>query len=171
MDGAESSLLTVAAILMGIGIFVSFIPIVPGPVLLWAIAVITAIAEGFERLPIASVVMITVLMILGSTNDLWLPILDVHTRGGSCWSALGAFIGSILGTIFIPIPILGTLIGYVAGALLIELVRLRQLRQAVGAGRAAFKMYLINYAVQVSISILIFAVFIASLWFTGQGTV
>jgi uncharacterized protein YqgC (DUF456 family) len=171
MDSGESSLLTVAAILMVIGIFVSFIPIVPGPVLLWAIAIVTAFAEGFERLPVGSVVIISVLMILGSTNEYWLPILGVHVRGGSCWSALGALIGSILGTIFIPIPILGTLIGYVAGALLIELVRLREIRRAVGAGRAAFKMYLINYAVQVSISILIFVVFIASLWITGQRTV
>lgn len=75
-----------------------------------------------------------------------------------------------MGTFLIPIPILGTFIGYVLGALLFELARLRELRRAFQAGRSAFKTYLVNYVVQMVISFAIFAVFVGSLWITGGRT-
>jgi uncharacterized protein YqgC (DUF456 family) len=170
MDSAETSLLALSVILMGVGLIVSFIPLMPGTILLWLIAVISAYLEGFERIPIISVGIITILMILGATNELWMPLLGIRAPGGSCWSSLGAFIGGLLGTFFIPIPIIGTLVGYVLGALLFELARLRELRRAIHAGRSAFRTYFLNYVVQVVISLAIFAVFVVSLWITGGGT-
>ncbi len=166
---AESSLLALSVVLMGVGLIVAFIPLVPASLLLWLIGGITAYLEGFERVPVVSVVIMTMLMILGSTNEIWLPLLGIRAAGGSCWSSLGAFIGGILGTIFIPIIFVGTLVGYAIGALVFELARLRELRRAMQAGRSAFKTYFINYIVQLVISIAIFAVFVGSLWITGGG--
>jgi uncharacterized protein YqgC (DUF456 family) len=164
---AESSLLALSVILMGVGLIVAFIPLVPASLLLWLIGSITAYLEGFERIPIVSVVIMTVLMILGATNEIWLPLLGIRAAGGSCWSSLGAFIGGIIGAFFIPIPLVGALIGYIAGALVFELARLRELRRAIKAGHSAFKSYLINYVVQLIICFSIFAVFVGSLWITG----
>jgi uncharacterized protein YqgC (DUF456 family) len=152
---------------MGVGLIVAFIPLVPASLLLWLIGSISAYLEGFERIPVVSVVIMTVLMVLGSTNEFWMPLLGIRAPGGSCWSSLGAFIGGIVGTFFIPIPLLGTLVGYVLGALVFELARLRELRRAIQAGRSAFKTYLINYVVQLVICFAIFAVYVGSLWITG----
>lgn len=167
---AESSLLTLAVILMGVGLVVSFIPLVPASLLMWLIGSISAYLDNFNRVPVVSVIAMTVLMILGSTNELWLPLLGIRAAGGSCWSSIGAFIGGIVGTFAIPIPIVGTIIGYVVGALLFELARLRELARAIQAGRSAFKSFFINYLVQVGICFAMFAVFVASLWITGGGS-
>jgi hypothetical protein len=166
---AESSLLALSVVLMGVGLIVAFIPLVPASLLLWLIGGVTAYLEGFERIPVVSVVIMTVLMILGSTNEIWLPLLGVRAAGGSCWSSLGAFIGGIVGTILIPVIFVGTLVGYVLGALAFELARLRELRRAIQAGRSALKSYFINYVVQLVISFAIFGVYLGSLWITGRG--
>jgi uncharacterized protein YqgC (DUF456 family) len=152
---------------MGVGLIVAFVPLVPASLLLWLVGSISAYLEGFERVPLVSVVIMTVLMILGSTNELWMPLLGIRAPGGSCWSSLGAFIGGIVGTFLIPIPLVGTLVGYVIGALVFELARLRELRRAIQAGRSAFKTYFINYIVQLVISFAIFVVYLGSLWITG----
>ena len=167
-DAAQSALFVIAIILMVIGLLVSLIPIVPGSVLLWAIAVVTAFADHFQRVPVVSVIAITGLMILGSTTEYWMPLLGIRARGGSCWTSLGAMIGSILGSVFIPIPILGTLIGYVLGALLADLARFREVRRAFQTGQSALKTYILSYVVQILMSVAIFAVSIASLWLTGR---
>ena len=169
MDSAETSLLNLSLILMVVGLIVSFIPFVPGTILLWLIATVTAYLNNFERIPIVAVAIMTVLMILGATNELWMPLLGIRAPGGSCWSSLGAFVGGLVGTFFIPIPIVGTLVGFVLGAALFELARLRELRRALGAGRSALKTFALNYVVQVLMSIGIFAVFVGSLWITGRG--
>lgn len=162
MDIAEPTLVTLATILMIAGLILSFIPVMPGPALMWAIAVIFAVLEGFERMTPLATIVVTAIMLVGSASDLWLPLFGIRTRGVSCQSTLGAIVGGILGTFFIPIPVLGTLIGSVAGALLVEFIRLRELRQALNAGRHAIKMYVLSYVVQFVASIAIFIVYVIS---------
>ena len=59
---AESSLLTLAVILMGVGLVVSFIPLVPASLLMWLIGSISAYLDNFNRVPVVSVIAMTVLM-------------------------------------------------------------------------------------------------------------
>ncbi len=163
MDLAESTLILIATILMIAGLMLSFVPVMPGPVLVWAVAIIFAVLEGFQRMTPAAVLVVTLLMIGGSASDLWLPFFGIRTGSLSCQSTLGAFIGGILGTFLIPVPIAGTLLGSVIGALLVEFIHRREVRQAARAGKTAFKMYLLSYAVQLVASIAIFAVYVVSL--------
>jgi uncharacterized protein YqgC (DUF456 family) len=78
------------------------------------------------------------------TSDLWLPLAGVKTGGLTCLASIGSLIGGFIGTFVIPIPILGTLIGCVIGALVVELVQARRVRQALQAGRTAFKMFVLG---------------------------
>lgn len=162
MDFAESTLVVIATILMIATVILTFIPIMPGPVLAWAVSVIFAIVEGFERMTPAAVVGVTIVMILGSTSDLWMNYFGMRTGGLSCLSSVGAFVGGLAGTFLIPIPVIGTLIGSVAGAIVVELVRLREIRQAVRAGQTTAKMMAISYVVQVVATLLIFVIYIVS---------
>jgi uncharacterized protein len=162
VDLTETTLVASATILMVLALVLSFLPIMPGPVLVWAVAVIFAALEGFERMTPLAVLVVTLIMIVGSVSDFWLPFFGVRTSGVSCQSTIGAFVGGLIGTFFIPIPVVGTLIGSVGGALLVELLRLRELRQAMRAGKHAFKMYVLSYVIQLVTSIAIFVVYFIS---------
>lgn len=162
MDLAETSLVLVATVLMIGTVILAFIPIMPGPMLAWIVSIVFAVLSNFERMTPAAVVVATVVMVLGSTSDLWMSYFGVRTGGISCLGSVGAFIGGLVGTFFIPIPVIGSVIGSVAGAVLFELVRLRELRRAMRTGQLTAKMMAISYAVQLTATLIIFAVYVIS---------
>ena len=158
---------TLAVPLLIVGLVIAFIPAMPGPVIVWGIGAVVGALDNFQHMTVMAFIIATLLLVIGSTSDFWLPLFGIRTKGGSCQSTIGAFVGGMVGTFFIPIPILGTLIGCVCGALLVEFARLREFRQALAAGRHALKMYVLSYVVQVSASIAIFAVYLVTLQTAG----
>jgi hypothetical protein len=163
MSFADSLLLATASVMMVVALALAFVPLLPGAVLVWAVALIYGLLNGFTLVTPGALVVITALMIIGSTCDLWLPLLGVQTGGMSCLGALGSLIGGFLATFLIPIPVVGTLVGAVVGALLAELARFRELRKALQAGQSAAKMFVLSYIVELAASIAIAAVFFISL--------
>jgi len=164
---AESTMIVVALVLMGASVLVSLIPFVPGPLLVWAVGLVFAILNDFERVTYFAFGVMTVLMVAGSTSDYWLPALGFKMKGGSFLTTLGSVGGGIVGTFVIPVPLFGTVIGMVLGALGVELMRAGDWRRAVDAGRTSFELYLIGVAFEVTVSLAIAAVFVASIWLTG----
>lgn len=154
-------------LVMLITLTVSLVPFVPGPALQWTIVVVFAALTDFERVTWVALIPITGLMLLGSTSEFWLRYFGMARRGGSCWGFLGSWIGGLLGTFFIPIPILGTLIGAVVGALVVELLRVREVQQAWQAGQSVLEMYIVNIVIEFSLSLGIFAVTVASVMLTA----
>jgi uncharacterized protein YqgC (DUF456 family) len=159
--------MVVALVLMVISLFLSLIPLIPGPLLVWGIGTLFAFLNEFERVTYLAVGLMTLLMVLGSTAEFWLPVFGLKTQGGSCLTSLGSLGGGIIGTFLIPIPILGTAIGAVVGALLVEMLRVGELRGALSAGKRAFELYLLSMVVEFAASGAILVVFIVSLWVTG----
>jgi uncharacterized protein YqgC (DUF456 family) len=167
MEFTEGTTLVIATILMVGALILAFVPIMPGPILVWSVAIVFAVIEGFQRMTPVAAIAATIVMILGSTSDLWMNLFGVRSGGLSCLSSIGAFIGGLAGTFFIPIPVVGTIIGSVSGAVLVELVRIRELRRAIRAGQTTAKMMAISYGVQLSASIIIFVVYIISIQTTA----
>lgn len=163
MSFGDSLLLATASVMMVVALVLAFVPLLPGAVLVWAVALAYGALNGFAHVTPGALLVITALMIVGSTCDLWLPLLGVKTGGLSCLGALGSLIGGTLATFLIPLPIAGTLIGAVVGALLAELARFRQLRKALQAGQSAAKMFVLSYIVELAASIAIAVVFFISL--------
>lgn len=161
----ETTLIAIVVIIMIIALMISIIPFIPGPALLWAIAVIFAVLDGFDRMTIPAVVIMTLMMVVGSTSDLWMRWLGMRSRGTSCWGVLGSFAGGIIGTGFM--PIIGTLIGAILGALLVEFMRLGDVKIAMDAGRATMEAILLSILIEFSMSVGIFAVFMLTLWLTA----
>jgi uncharacterized protein YqgC (DUF456 family) len=73
-------------------------------------------------------------------------------------------IGGLIGTFVIPVPLVGSLLGAVAGALLVEFVRMRQLRGAIKAGTVAAKIFFIGYVIEVGSAIAVFVVYLFSVY-------
>lgn len=65
---------------------------------------------------------IVVLALLGEVAEFLSSAVGVKTAGGTKWggagSLLGAVLGALFGTVLIPLPVLGSLIGVCAGAAL-----------------------------------------------------
>ncbi len=167
MEVTESLLIPLAVLGMIVTLVLSFVPFLPGTAMIWAIGVVFAVLDGFQRATPAAIIIMTLLMVVGSTSEIWMPALGIRSKGLSCLSTVGSVIGSIVGTFLIPVPLAGTIIGAIAGALLVELVRGREVRRAVQAGRSVFQLYLIGMVVQFVTGLMMFAVFLVSLWTTG----
>lgn len=157
------TILLIAVAVMIIVAFVSVIPFVPGPMLVWGIGLVAAFLTGFEHVTIAANVMMFVLMLVGTFQEYWLPLFGIRAEGLSCLGAIGSVIGGIAGTFLIPIPILGTIIGSVLGTLVVEYTRIREMQHALRAGKTAFKLYLWGVVVEFCFSVLIIVVFILSI--------
>lgn len=166
MGIAESGLTVIAGILMVIALFASLLPFLPGPFMLWLISIVYGILTGFQHLTVLSAIVITALMLIATTKDIWMPIVGMKTYGVSCSAAFGIFLGGTIGTFAIPIPILGTLIGAIVGAVMLELLNFGDMQKALQAGGYAFKSFILGMATEFGFNILIVAVFFASLFVT-----
>jgi hypothetical protein len=149
--------------LMVLVMFLSIIPFLPGPALVWTIGMIYAALTSFTQITPVGAAIMTVLMVVGATTEFWLPFFGVSSHGMSCLGAVGSIIGGIIGTFVIPLPLLGTLLGSIAGALLFEFARLGQWRQALTSGRVALQLYLLSIIIEFGLSLLILIVFVIAL--------
>ncbi|MBZ0280316.1 MAG: DUF456 domain-containing protein [Anaerolineae bacterium] len=168
MTIAQSLLIATASVMMVVALVLAFIPLLPGPVLVWAVAIIFGVLDGFQYLSPAAAIITTILMLIGVTCDWWLAIFGIKTGGMSCMATIGSFAGGFLCTFLIPIPVVGTLIGCVLGALLFELARFREIRKALQAGQSAAKMFILSYVVELAASVAIAVTFFVSLLTAGS---
>jgi uncharacterized protein YqgC (DUF456 family) len=164
---SQSALVLVGTPLMVLALVVSFIPILPGTVIVWLAAMAFGILDQWTQFTPAAGIICTAIMIFSVTSDFWLPALGMKTGGLTCLGAVGSLIGGFVGTFLIPLPICGTLIGAVAGALLAELVRFRDLRKAFAGGQTAAKMFVVGYILEAVCSIAVFVVYIVSVGNSG----
>lgn len=155
----ETILLIIVLILMIVAVIASILPVVPGPALVWAIGLLYAALTRFERVDLLAALIMTGLMVLGSTAGWWMQALGMKAQGSSWTAILGGLLGGLVGTFVIPLPIAGTLIGVVAGTLLFELLRVGNAREASRTSAAALKSYLLSLLTETGISALIVLVF------------
>lgn len=162
MDITQTGLTIIALVLMVAAAILSLLPFVPGHLLLWGISLVYAILTNFQEVTIISMILITGLMLLRATSDFWMPLLGVKSGSLSCAAAFGTIIGGLIGTFTIPIPILGTLLGAVAGAVVMEILRVGDLRLALKAGNFAFRTFVLGMIFEVLINLAIIGVFFSS---------
>jgi uncharacterized protein YqgC (DUF456 family) len=159
--------LAIPIAMMIAALFLSLVPLVPGPALMWVVALLFGLIEGFDRLTILALVVISVLALAGSTTDFWLRPIGMKSEGVSGWVILGSFIGGLLSTFLIPVPILGSLVGAILGALLVEYLRVGNLGEAWRAAKTTLKLILVGKGVEFVFCCAILIVFILSLLTTG----
>lgn len=141
---AESVLVVVALVAMVASLALIIIPAVPVSALEWAIAMIFGVLTNFTRLPLGYAGVITVMMVIGVTSGLWMPLLGYRGGGTSCMGLVAFFVGMIVGGILIPIPFVGTIIGGTLAVMVTEYARLGNWKQATKSGQKAMKTVLIS---------------------------
>lgn len=117
-----------------IGLLGTILPVIPGLIIVWLASLYyAAVVVGFDAFSPWVFALLTIIALVAGTSNIWLAALGAKTTGAS-WRTLGVgFIGSIAGTFLLPIPLVGTIVGYAAGLVLSEYVRQGELRPAVKA--------------------------------------
>ena len=167
MDITQQGIVFFGTILMVAALVVSFVPVLPGTMIVWLAAMAFGIITQWARFTPAAGIAATVIMIFSVSSDFWLPALGVKTGGLTCLGAIGSLVGGLIGTFLIPLPICGTLIGAVAGALVIEMIHFRNMQKALQAGQSAATMFVLGYILESASSIAVFVVYVVSLATTG----
>jgi uncharacterized protein YqgC (DUF456 family) len=123
----------ITIVMMAVGLLT--IPILPGLVIIWVSALGYGIAAGFGVLGWVMFAFITVLMLAGSILDNVLMGAQAHKEGAPWWVILIATLSAIIGNFVIPIPIIGGILAALLVLFLIEWLRLKDARRALGSMR------------------------------------
>ena len=121
----------VTILLMGMGLVV--IPILPGLVIIWATALGYGMVSGFGVLGWIMFALITLLMLGGSILDNVLMSAKAHKEGAPWWVVTIAMVSAILGSLLIPIPIIGGVLTALAVLFVIQLLRLKNTKIALSS--------------------------------------
>jgi hypothetical protein len=119
----------IALVMMAVGLLV--IPILPGLVIIWVAALGYGISAEFGTLGWIVFALITVLMLGGSILDNLLMGAKAHKEGAPWWVVLIALASAIVGSIAIPIPIIGGILAALLVLFLLEWLRLKDARKAL----------------------------------------
>lgn len=121
-------------IVLFLGLVGTFVPILPGALLIWlGVLFYAAVVVGFSVFSPWVFIFITLIALVSATAELWLPVLGASSTGASGRDIMVGFLGAIAGTFLIPLPVLGTIIGYAAGLLLSGYIRVRDWRKTIKA--------------------------------------
>ncbi len=144
---------------MIIGLIGVLFPIMPGIFMIWLGVLVYVWRFGFDVISIGMFLFITLIVLVAGTSDLWLPIFGTQKAGAAKRTLITGMIGAIAGSILIPIPIVGTIVGYAVGILLGEYHKRRDWDQAWRASKGGLTGWGIATAVQLVAGIFIVFIF------------
>lgn len=115
---------TLSLLLMFLGLVGAIIPVLPGPILIFAGAVIFAVGDNFTRIGIPTLIFLGVLTMLAYGSELALTTFFTRRVGATWKTVVGAIVGGLVGGVLgnAPVPILGALFGAALGAVIGVLV-------------------------------------------------
>lgn len=126
MTGEE---LALVAAVMAAGLVGVVVPLLPGLLLIWAAGLWWALADGGGPARWTVLGVMAALLVAGTVAKYVLPARSAAARGAPATTLLVGAAGAVAG--FFVIPVIGLVIGGVAGIFLAELVRLGNGRQAM----------------------------------------
>ena len=147
------------AVAMAVGLVGLVVPVLPGLALMWAAVGVWALLDGGGAWRWATFGVVTILALVGVVAALTLSGRKATGAGAPWWALVMAVIGAVAG--FIMIPLVGIVVGGVAGLWLAELIRLRDPRTAWDTTWEALQGYGLGTVVQMVAGVAIVLVWIA----------
>lgn len=152
----------ICSLLMLVGLIGVFAPILPGIPLAWLGLFIYAIGTGFERISVTTIIVFAAITALILLLDFLAPMLGAKKFQASRYGVLGAFLGLIVGVVFL--GFWGIIIGPFLGAFLLEWLAKRKAKGALKAAFGTFIGYVVGALVKVIFILIMAGFFIASLF-------
>jgi uncharacterized protein len=150
--------LAIAAMLVGlVGVVV---PVMPGLLVVWGVAVGTTLWVAADVTGWLIVVVLTVLFALGTAATLYLPARQGRRGGAPVGSLVAAALGAVVG--FVVIPVAGFLLGAFGGYLLAEHRRLGEWGPAWSSLGTVMRAYGVGVVVELTLGLTMIAVWAAA---------
>ena len=156
-DGASTALV---AVVMVVGLAGTVVPVVPGLLVIWGGALAYGFLVGFDPLAVAVLVVLTIVLAVSFALSILLPRRMAQSSDVSTWSQWAAVVGAIIG--FFTIPVVGVVVGAVAGLFAAELVHHRDPAAAWSGSVAVAKGFGLSALVDLALAALMISVW--SLW-------
>lgn len=158
--------MTAVALLLAVALFIlglvgTLLPLLPGPVLIYAGMLLYGALTGFATLDANFFLLQGMALLFLFTLDFLATAAGSRRFGGSKQAALGAVVGTLFG-FFIFGPF-GIILGPFLGAVIVEFIRGKQPNQAITAGFGTIIGLLGGTAIKLSIEILMIIYFFLNL--------
>ena len=134
------------------GVVGVLVPVIPGLLLIWGAGLVWTVGDGGGPARWTVFAVLTALLAVGTVAKYVLPARSAAARGAPALTLVAGAAGAIAG--FFLIPVVGVLVGGVAGIYLAELARLRDGRQAAVSTRAALVAIGIGVLVELAAGVL-----------------
>jgi uncharacterized protein YqgC (DUF456 family) len=149
----------IAVLLMLIGVVGSFLPAIPGVILVFGGMLLGASIDGFRRIGWVTLLILGSLTALALLGDLLGSLIGARRFGASRTALLGAAIGGLVGIFF---GLVGALLGPFVGAVVGELLSRGQLGQAARVGAGTWVGLALSFVLRLVIVFAMLAVFVTS---------
>lgn len=150
-----------AGVLVLAGVAGTILPALPGVPLVFAGLLLAAWAGDFETVGVATIVVLALLTALSIVVDVLAAAMGAQRVGASRLALIGAVVGTFGGMFFGPLGLLG---GPFIGALVGELIHVRELRQATRVGVGTWLGIVLGTALKLGLAFAMLALF-AFAWF------
>jgi len=151
----------VVAVLMLAGLVGAVVPLLPGTPLVFAGALVYAVATDFAPVGAGRLVILALLAIAGWALEHVAGALGARRAGGSRAAVVGALLGALVGLAFAP---LGLLLGPLAGAILGELISGRDPSGSVRTGIGTALGMLCGVVAHFAFALTMMALFVWWVW-------
>jgi len=148
----------VTVLLMLAGLAGAVLPVLPGPALVLAGALLYAWHGGFEVITWGTLGALAALTALSFILDYVASLIGARAFGAGRWGMIGSCLGACAGFVVANVP--GAVIGMFAGACVFELARGRDLRASLKIGFGTLAGFLAGTAGKVLITLVMIAMFV-----------
>jgi uncharacterized protein YqgC (DUF456 family) len=150
-----------AALLILVGLAGTVLPALPGLPLMFAGMWLGAWADGYHRVSGWTIGLLGVLTVLSLGVDIAATAMGAKRVGAGKLAMVGAAVGTLVGGIFFSIP--GLILGPFVGAVLGELARGKELRQASSIGFGTWVGLAIGTALKLALAFAMLGIFVLAL--------
>ncbi len=150
-----------AIILIAVGVIGTFLPVLPGAILVFGGMLLAAWIDDFQRVGLTTLIILGALTALVLVIDVVAAVFGAKRVGASRLALTGAAIGTVLGMFF---GIVGILLGPFVGAVVGELLARGQLEPAARVGFATWLGLAVGALAKIAVVLTMLGVFITSYW-------
>lgn len=158
----DSQLALETAIIIGIGLIGCFVPLLPGPPIVWLGMLYYAWRTNWAEVGWFSLAILLVLTLVGSTANTWMSWLGARKGGASGWATVASIAGGLIGLVFFSLP--GMIIGAVVSIAAVEYYQHGDWNKVFKAGSGYVVGYLLAMLVEVVVCLLMIGIFVAAIY-------
>jgi len=148
-----------AIALIVVGVIGTFLPVLPGVILVFGGMLLAAWIDNFQRVGWITLVILGVLMVLVFVVDIVAGLLGAKRVGASKLAIVGAAIGTVVGLFF---GLVGVLVAPFVGAFAGEVIARGQLAPAARVGFGTWIGLMMGALIKLALVLAMIGVFVAS---------